>query len=264
MIRKTLLFSLLICLFSCGEYQKVLKSSDANYKYEMAVKYYENGDFNRAMPLFRELTTMLRATKKSEEVIYYLAYCHYNNGDFITSSYLFKNYIKTFPNGSHVEECSYMGAYCVYLESPSYSLDATYTKKAIDELQQFINMYPISDNKPKCEELISELHNKLALKSFENAKQYYTTQYYKSAIIALNNVLIDYPGNKYREEIHFLILKSSYELAIKSISTKVEERLNNTLDAFLVFNDNYPESKYIKQAEKINQQTTESINKLKK
>ncbi|MBT6698781.1 MAG: outer membrane protein assembly factor BamD, partial [Flavobacteriales bacterium] len=62
----------------------------------------------------------------------------------------------------------------------------------------------------------------------------------------------------------FLILKSSYELAIKSISTKVEERLNNTLDAFLVFNDNYPESKYIKQAEKINQQTTESINKLKK
>jgi len=264
MIKKIVLFSLLISLFSCGEYQKVLKSSDANYKYEMAVKYYESGDFNRAMPLFRELTTMLRATKKSEEVIYYLAYCHYNNGDFITSSYLFKNYIKTFPNGSHVEECSYMGAYCVYLESPSYSLDATYTKKAIDELQQFINMYSISSEKEECEQLISELHNKLALKSFENAKQYYTTQYYKSAIIALNNVLIDYPGNKYREEIHFLILKSSYELAIKSISTKVEERLNNTLDAFLVFNDNYPESKYIKQAEKINQQTTESINKLKK
>jgi len=136
--------------------------------------------------------------------------------------------------------------------------------KAIDELQQFINIYPSSSNKSKCEELIYELHNKLAFKSFENAKQYYTTQYYKSAIIALNNVLIDYPGNKYREEIHFLILKSSYELAIKSISTKVEERLNNTLDAFLVFNDNYPESKYIKQAEKINQQTTESINKLKK
>jgi outer membrane protein assembly factor BamD len=58
-------------------------------------------------------------------------------------------------------------------------------------------------------------------------------------------------------------LKSSYELAVKSIFTKVEQRLNNTLEAFLVFNDNYPESKYIKQAEKINQQTTESINKLK-
>ncbi len=157
-----------------------------------------------------------------------------------------------------------MGSYCVYLESPSHSLDATYTRKAVAELQQFINLYPNSSKKSECEELISELHNKLALKSFENAKQYYTTQYYKSSIIALNNVLIDYPLNKYREEIHFLILKSSYALAVKSISAKVEERLNNTIDAFLVFNDNYPESKYKKQAEKINQQTKESLNKLNK
>ncbi len=264
MTKQTILFLLLLSLFSCGEYQKVLKSSDANYKYEMAVKYYEKADFNRAMPLFRELTTTLRATKRSEEVIYYLAYCHYNNGDFITSSYLFKNYIKTFPRGSHIEECTYMGAYCVYLESPNYSLDATYTKKAIGELQQFINLYPSSTKKGKCEELISELHNKLAYKSFENAKQYYTTENYKSAIIALNNVLIDFPGNEYREEIQFLILKSSYDLAIRSISTKVEERLHNTMDAYLVFNDNYPESNFKKQAERINEQTKEKLENINK
>ena len=63
MFQKTIFITLLIGLlafsFGCGKYQKVLKSSDANYKYEMAVKYYEKGDFNRAMPLFRELTTML-------------------------------------------------------------------------------------------------------------------------------------------------------------------------------------------------------------
>ena len=127
---------------SCGEYQKVLKSSNIDYKYNKAIEYYENEDFARAMPLFRELTTMLRATKKSEEVIYYLAYCHYNQSDFITSSYLFKNYVSTFPNGSHVEECFYMGAFCVYLESPSHSLDATYTQKAIGELQEYLDKYP--------------------------------------------------------------------------------------------------------------------------
>jgi len=262
MKRQTLLLSLIIFLFSCGEYQKVLKSSDANYKYEKAVEYYEKADFARAMPLLRELTTMLRATKKSEEVMYYLAYCHYNTSDFITSSYLFKNYVKTFPNGSHVEECTYMGAYCVYLESPLHSLDATYTRKAIGELQQFINRYPKSSKLIECESLITELHNKLAYKSFENAKQYYITEYYKSAIIALNNLLIDFPGNEYREEAHFLILKSSYELAINSISTKIEERLNNTLDAYLVFNDNYPESEFIKQAQKLEEQTKQTLNNL--
>jgi len=262
MIRKTLLLSLSIFLFSCGEYQKALKSSDVNYKYEKAVEYYEKADFNRAMPIFRELTTMVRATKKSESVMYYLSYCHYNNADFLMSSYLFRNYIKTFPNGSHVEECTYMSAYCVYLESPSHTLDATYTRKAIVELQQFINRYPNSTRSVECEKLIIELHNKLAYKSFENAKQYYTTEYYKSAIIALNNVLIDFPGNKYREEIHFLILKSSYELALNSISTKVEERLDNTLDAYMVFKDNYPNSSFIKQASRIEQQTKQTLNKL--
>lgn len=262
-MKKHLLFlSIILFLFSCGEYQKVLKSSDADYKYQKAIEYYEKADFARAMPLFRELTNMLRATKKSEEVMYYLAYCHYNNADFITSSYLFKNYIKTFPNGSHVEECMYMAAYCVYLESPSHSLDATYTQKAIGELQQFINKYPKSSKSEESEQLISELHNKLAFKAFENAKQYYITEYYKSAIIALNNLLIDYPGNSHREEAHFLILKSSYELAVNSISSKVEERLQNTLDAYLVFNDNYPESKFIRQAQKIEEQTKQSLNNL--
>ena len=257
-----LFFPLFLFLMSCGEYQKVLKSSNIDYKYNKAIEYYENEDFARAMPLFRELTTMLRATKKSEEVIYYLAYCHYNQSDFITSSYLFKNYVSTFPNGSHVEECFYMGAFCVYLESPSHSLDATYTQKAIGELQEYLDKYPNGNKRFECEKHITELNKKLALKAFENAKQYYTTEYYKSAIISLNNMLIDYPGTIHREEAHFLILKSSYELAINSISSKFEERLQNTIDAYLVFKDNYPSSQHIKQATKINEQTIQKLNNL--
>ena len=249
-------------LFSCGEYQKVLKSTDVNYKYTKAVEYYNNADFARAMPIFNELTSLMRGSKRSEEVSYYLAYCHYNSGDFLVSSYLFKNYISTYPNGSHVEECLYMSAYCVYMESPSHSLDATNTRKAIEELQLFINEYPLSTKVEQCNKLIDELREKIALKAFENAKQYYTTQYYKSAIIALNSVLIDFPGSKFREEIHFLILKSSYQLAINSISSMVEERLNNTLDAFLVFKDNYPKSDFSKEAEKIKLNTKQSLNKI--
>ena len=75
-------------------------------------------------------------------------------------------------------------------------------------------------------------------------------------------MLIDYPGSIHREEAQFLILKSSYELAINSISSKFEERLRNTIDAYLVFKDNYPSSQYIKQATKINEQTIQKLNNL--
>lgn len=260
-MRNTLLIFTLI-MFSCGQYQKILNSSDIDYKYENALKYYDKGDFARAMPIFKELSTMLRATKRAEEVNYYLAYCHYNSGDLLTSSYLFRLYARTYPNGSHVEECAYMSAYCVYLESPSYKLDDTYTKKAISELRQFIDQYPSSSKVEKCYELIDDLNDKLALKAFENAKQYYTTEFYQAAIVDLNNVLIDFPSSNNREEIHFLILKSTYNLALNSISSKVEERLNNTIDAFMVFSDNYPKSQYYKEADLIKQQAEKILKQL--
>ena len=40
---------------------------------------------------------------------------------------------------------------------------------------------------------------KLAKKQFENAKQYHKTENYKSAVIALNNALIDYPNYNERD-----------------------------------------------------------------
>ena len=251
LMRKIITAFIFLGLFSCGEYQKILKSPDLDYKYEKAIEYYKDKDFTRAMPLFRELSNMMRGDKRSEEIMYYLAYCHYNAQDFNTSYYLFRNYVKTYPNGSHIEECSYMSSYCLYMESPSYSLDDTYTKKAINTFESFLEMYPATKYRDTSEILIKNLNNKLIRKSFENAKQYYNTENYASAIIALNNCLIDFRDSKFREETYFLILKSSYALAINSIEEKRNERLNHALDAYSVFSSNYPNSIYKSQSEKI-------------
>ena len=241
---------LFFCLLaSCGQYQKVLRSDDYNYKYEKAVAYYEDGDYNRAMPLFNELSTVFKGTSKIQEVNFYYAYCNYSTGDNLMAAYLFRNYTINFPNSKHTEECAYMSAYCYYNEAPSYSLDPTNTYRAIKELQLFVDRYPNSNRVLKCNELIDELRQKLSLKAFENAKQYYTTSNYKSAIVALDNVLINYPSFNNREEVHFLIVKSTYLLAINSINNKVEERLNATLEAYAHFKDNYPNSVYLEELE---------------
>ena len=47
-------------LYSCSKYQKVLKSDDINFKYEQAVKYYKNSEFNKALPLFNELIPIFK------------------------------------------------------------------------------------------------------------------------------------------------------------------------------------------------------------
>jgi len=250
-------------LGSCGEYNKILKSSDYNLKFEKAVFYYNNNDYNRAMPLFSELSTVMKGTERIQEVNFYYAYCNFSTGDNLMAAYLFRNYTINFPNSKHTEECAYMVAYCYYNEAPVYSLDATNTYRAIKELQSFIDRYPSSERVIKCNELIDELRFKLALKAFENAKQYYRTSNYKSAIISLDNVLIDFPLYNNREEVYFLIVKSTYLLAINSISDKVEERLMATLEAFSHFNDNYPESIYLKELEDIYNKTQINLIELK-
>ena len=67
-----LTFSLIVLtFFSCGQYQKILKSDDVNFKYSEAVKYYKNSEFNKALPIFNELLPIFKGTSKSEEISYY-------------------------------------------------------------------------------------------------------------------------------------------------------------------------------------------------
>jgi outer membrane protein assembly factor BamD len=215
------------------------------------------------MPLFNELSTVFQGTSRISEVSYYYAYCNYSTGDNLLASYLFKNYTISFPNSKHTEECAFMSALCYYNEAPIYSLDATNTDRAIKELQSFVDSYPLSNRIERCNQLIDELREKLSKKAFENAKQYYNTSNFKSAIIALENVLIDFPSFNNRQEVHYLIVKSAYLLAINSINSKIQERLKSTLEAFAHFQDNYPNSLFLKDLEKTYDKTQNTLTKFK-
>ena len=257
------IFIIIASISSCSKYQKVLKSDDINYKYEQAVKYYKNAEFNKALPIFNELLPIFKGTNKAEEIAFYFAYTHYSTGDYLMASYLFNRFTINFPRSKHVEECKYMVAYCHYEEAPEFSLDATNTSLAIDKFQEFIDRYPNSDRVERCNELMDELRLNLSRKAFANAKQYHTTENYRAAIIALDNVLIDYPDVENRQEIYFLILESSYFLAINSISAKKEKRLNMTIEYYNQFIDNFPESVYNDDVKKIYDVTKINLEQLK-
>jgi outer membrane protein assembly factor BamD len=252
-----LLISLLV---SCSEFQKTLKSTDYNLKYDKAIAYYKEKDFYRAQSLFDELINIYKGTGKSEEILFYYAYCYYGQKDYSTASHYFKNYELTYPNGIHKEECSYMAAYCYFLESPETSLDQSYTKKSIEELQLFINRYPTSTRVKDCNENIEKLRSKLETKSYDNAKLYYDLGEYKAAITSLKSSLYDYPDTDYREKLLYLILKSSFLLAENSVEAKKIERYKNTLTEYKAFLDEFPTSEYQKEATRIFEQTNRTLN----
>lgn len=243
------LFALIIS--GCSKYQKLLKSTDMDLKYEAAIKYYEEEKYDKAMPLLEELIPMFRGTEKAEKVYYCYCYCNYQMDLLYAAAYHFKKFARTYPLSEHAQHMLFMHAYSNYQLSPISSLDATYTKKAINSFQYFINTYPEHELVDSSNTMMDKLRAKLEEKSYENSKQYYKIFEFKAAIIALNNTLIDFPETKHREEIMFLILKSNFLLAENSIEKKKLERINNTIEAYYTFVDSYKESKYLKEAQTI-------------
>ena len=136
-------------------------------------------------------------------------------------------------------------------------------EKALDEFQLFLNRYPSTSLKDSTNNMIAEVRLKLEKKAFDNAKLYYLTENYKSAAVALENMLVDFPDSPHREEIEFLVVKSSYELAINSIESKKEERLQQTIENYHNFVDSYSDSEYIKEAEKFYENAVRELQKMK-
>ncbi len=241
-----------LLLVSCSDYQKLLSSTDYDLKYKKAVEYFDKKDYTRASTLFTELLTIYRGTEKAEDVNYKYAYCYYHQQDYVMAGYYFKNFITSFPNSPLAEECAFMIAYCFYEDSPNSSLDQANTYKAMDELQLFMNQHPASSRIAECNKLIDELREKLVKKSYDSATLYFKLGDYKAAITALNNALKDFPDTQFREELMFLIVKSNYEYASRSMYDKMKERFQGTVEAYLTFKEEFPESKHLKEADRIN------------
>ncbi len=240
-----------VILSGCGEYQKILNGSDYDLKYEKAKEYYELEEYIRASALFEELMPVFKGTERSEDVFYHYAYCYYKQADYTMAGHYFRSFVKTFPNSERAEECAFMNSYCYYKASPNTNLDQANTYKAIDELQIYINQHPLSDRIEECNGLIDELNDKLVEKSFNSAKLYFSLGEFKASITALNNSLTEYPETRFREELLYLILKSSYELARNSVVSKIHKRYQQAEEAYYIFVEEFPETEHLRDAERI-------------
>ena len=251
-------------LTSCGEYNKVLKSTDYEYKYEAAKSYFGKGQNTKAAAILEELITILKGTDKAEESLYMLGMTYYNQGDFITASHYFSTYYNTYPRGTYTEQARFYSGKALFLDTPEPRLDQTSTYKAIQELQMFMEYFPASSRHQEAQQMIFDLQDKLVMKDYMAARLYYdlgsytgnssystTGNNYLACIVTAQNALKDYPYTKMREDISILLLRAKYDMAKESVEEKKEERMRDAIDEYYAFKNEFPESKYMKEVENI-------------
>jgi outer membrane protein assembly factor BamD len=218
---------LIVLIFSsCSDYQKALKSEDVAVKFVMAKQKYDEGKYMKAIRLFEQMATVYRGKPQAESMFYMYSQSLYKTKQYYLAAYQFESFVALYPKSEKVEESAFLSVKCYFKLSPSYTLDQVDTDKALTKAQSFINTYPKSSYFPECNEIVQNLTEKIEKKAYENAKQYNTISDHKAAIKALDNFISDYPGTKFKEKALFYKLDSSYQLAINSVYSKMEQRLN--------------------------------------
>jgi outer membrane protein assembly factor BamD len=230
-----------------------------NFKFSKAFEYYKDGEYVKAGTIFDQLAPITRGTRKADSVYFYQAMTQYKLNDYIIAGHYFNNFTTYYENSIFIQEAAYMEGLCYYMQSPRPELDQSSTYFALDAFRLYLIKYPNSPRATDCQRIIKELNEKLMEKSLISAQLYYNINDFKASVVALNNCLIEFPDSKYREEIMFMLLKSRYMLAIRSIQSKRTERYQDTVDEYFSFIAEFPESKNKKEADDIYQEVTKYI-----
>mgnify|MGYP003412135100 CR=1 FL=1 len=211
------LFASVFLVSGCGEYTRIQKTQDYEYKYEAAKALYIEGKYSRASQLLGDVLAILKGTAYGEECLYMLAMCAYNSKDYESASSYFRKYYDLYRNTQLKEQSHNM----IYL-----------------------------------------LQDKLVEKEYLAAKMYFDLgtyrgnstfggSNYEACIVTAQNALKDYPfaTTERREELSILILRSRFQLASQSVIEKRMERFRNVIDEFYAFANDFPESKFLKEAQ---------------
>lgn len=254
LMKKTFVLTLLtiVLVSSCkSEFEKIRSANDPTLHYTKAMEFYESGEYQKAQTLLELVISSYKGKKEAEDIYFKYAYTFFYLERYILASYYFNNFSQTYGGSDLREEADFMSAFSQYKMSPIFRLDQSNTKKAIDEMQLYVNTYPLSPRVEECNRLIDDMRAKLEEKAYNEGILYFNLRQYQSSVQVLENLLKDFPETNRAFQVRYDIIKSMYLLAENSIITKQEERYTEVLTNAKEYLEKYPDSPYINEINSI-------------
>lgn len=196
---KKVLFPFLISLFfisACASSVDTSKFNAEEY-FNYALQLYNEEDYEIAVNEFQNVTLQYPGSAVNDDAQYYLGMTYFKREQFLLGAYEFSKLIRNTPASPFVPEAQYMLAESYYQLAPPYQLDQSYTKKAIEEFQAFIDFFPSDKKVETAEAKIKELNERLAQKEFQSAIIYEKMEYDKAAMKYYTMVFEIYHDTKF-------------------------------------------------------------------
>lgn len=242
---------------ACGPFSKLEKSTNWEEIYEGANKYYQAGEYNKAIILYDKVLPVIRGSEKAELADYNYANCHFKTKRYIEAAGYFSNFYRTYSRSPLAEEALFMNAYALYLDAPDYNLDQQSSQEAVAAIQQFVSKFPASASYERAMEMLVDLQHRFEQKAYMESSMYYRLKdglypgdYYRACIINFQNFAKNYPTSEHNEELAYKLVEVSTIYAENSAFNKKEERLKDATTFASNFYRKYPSSKYTGEVKK--------------
>lgn len=236
MLRRYYWLWILLLILSCAGSRRDNLFLGAEDQFSLAKREYEGRHYSQARLEFQKLIFNYPGSALVDSAQYLLGMCYFKEKDYSAAVGEFNKLLHSFSASPLADDASFMIAYSHFKDSPRAELDQTSTLRAIREIKDFLEGYPLSEYREEAQKLLWEAQSKMAKKLYKSGALYFKLKHYEAARIYLQQVLEQYPESNYSAEAHFLVAESyfkqkKYDLAELEYRKFLREYPNDELTA---------------------------------
>lgn len=243
------LLILIMVLASCRSQSLIRPGDSLEVAYEKAYSLYEDERWRDAINAFETVLSIGRGTDIGQDAQYYLAESYYNSNQFLLAASEYERYSSSHPSSSRREHADFRAALSYYQMSPRYKVDQSNSLQAIERFRLFLARYPNSERAEEATDIIEELRDKLAQKTYESGRFYMRTDSFRAAAIYFDLVLDRYPETVWAEQALVDQIDAYLQYADNSIPSRREERYRMALDSYETYLQLFPRGENRSRAE---------------
>jgi len=241
---------LLLLVGSACSNKNLIKPGDTlDVAYKKAKNLYDNQKYSDASDAFETVISIGRGTDIGREAQYLLAESYFKNGEYLLAASEYGRFANLYPRAENRQQADFQQALCYYKLSPSYNLDQSKTRKAIDQFKLYLSRYPDADNAQQVAGYIDDMRAKLARKTYGAADLYMRIDEYEAAAIYYGLTIDQYPETAWAERALVDQIYAYVQYADNSIRSKQAERYQKAIDSYEKYVQLFPQGDHRSQAE---------------
>ena len=175
---------------------------------KLGMDYLDEEEFVKAQDEFKFVLSRGTGTDYGDDAQFFLAESYFLNKQYMLSIAEYESLTRKMSFSPFFEKSRFRICEAYMIESPDYYNDQSYSEKALERYQEFLDDFPNSEYSQMATESMIILRNKLAKKLYETGVLYMKMDEFEPARMSFNRVLNNYYDTNIIQMVHIGVVKS--------------------------------------------------------